>query len=113
MSVPNLLVAEKAHLAQLLEAVQRCVYFLDAAASGLPWPLDGEALALRKKDRELFGALVGYVCACGARLDTAPAGLACRRCGTIYGDPPAADSRCIDPETGAQNHRNCMEERNA
>lgn len=60
MSVPNLLVAEKAHLARLLEAVQRCVYFLDAAASGLPWPLDGEALALRKKDRELFGALAAF-----------------------------------------------------
>lgn len=60
MSLPNLLVAEKAHLAQLLEAVQRCVYFLDAAASGLPWPLDGEALALRKKDRELFGALAAF-----------------------------------------------------
>jgi hypothetical protein len=60
MSLPNLLVTEKAHLAQLLEAVQRCVYFLDAAASGLPWPLDGEALALRKKDRELFGALAAF-----------------------------------------------------
>jgi hypothetical protein len=32
---------ERAHLSQLLEAVQRCVYFLDAAGRRVAWPLDG------------------------------------------------------------------------
>jgi len=32
MSAKSLLDAEKTHLAQLLKAIQRCVYFLHAAA---------------------------------------------------------------------------------
>ena len=34
------LVAARAHLANLLEAVQRCTYFLYASASKADWPLD-------------------------------------------------------------------------
>ena len=41
---PTLLDQEKQHLANLLEAIQRCVYFLDAASSTLVWPLNPEAL---------------------------------------------------------------------
>ena len=54
---PALLEHEKQHLASLLEAVQRCVYFLDAADGCVTWPLDAQALEQRKKDKELFGAL--------------------------------------------------------
>ncbi len=60
MSTTDILSAEKRHLAQLLEAVQRCVYFLDAAAGKLPWPLEGDALARQKKDQELFGGLAAF-----------------------------------------------------
>ena len=35
---------EKLHLAELLEAVQRCVYFLDASSQNLTWPLTKERL---------------------------------------------------------------------
>ena len=38
--------AERDHLANLLEAVQRCAYFLDSSSSSVHWPLDGPALAL-------------------------------------------------------------------
>lgn len=54
---PDLLEHEKQHLASLLEAVQRCVYFLDAAGSSVAWPLAAHALEQRKKDKGLFGAL--------------------------------------------------------
>lgn len=37
-----LLVAQRAHLGDLLEAIQRCVYFLHASDASLPWPLSGE-----------------------------------------------------------------------
>lgn len=60
MSATDILSEEKRHLAQLLEAVQRCVYFLDAAAKNLPWPLVGDELARRKKDPALFGGLAAF-----------------------------------------------------
>ena len=44
-------------LAGLLEAIQRCVYFLDAASKNIPWPLTEQLLSLQKKDKELFQAL--------------------------------------------------------
>ena len=53
----NALVAEREHLAKLLEAVQRCVYFLHAGSSKLAWPLDGAGPKLRQKDEALFQAL--------------------------------------------------------
>ena len=46
-----LLEAEKAHLARLLEAIQRCVFFLDTAARKLPWPLRGAYWAGRASSR--------------------------------------------------------------
>ena len=51
------LAAEREHLGRLLEAVQRCVYFLHAGSSKLAWPLDGVGLKLRQKDEALFQAL--------------------------------------------------------
>lgn len=52
-----LLDRQKRHLAELLEAVQRCIYFLDAADTGLSWPITAEMLERRKKDARLFGTL--------------------------------------------------------
>ncbi|MGF1614641.1 MAG: hypothetical protein ACFCVA_12230 [Gammaproteobacteria bacterium] len=60
MSESPILAAEKAHLGQLLEAIQRCVYFLDAASRKLPWPLRGAELQRRKKDEALFEALSAF-----------------------------------------------------
>jgi hypothetical protein len=48
---------EKQHLAGLLEAVQRCFYFLEGLDSRLSFPLSGEVLRSRCKDRELFDSL--------------------------------------------------------
>jgi hypothetical protein len=52
-----ILTAERRHLAELLEAIERCVYFLEAADRTLVWPLDGALLDQRKKDTGLFSAL--------------------------------------------------------
>lgn len=54
------LVDERAHLANLLEAVQRCTYFLYASASKADWPLDGQSLERRQKDEALFEALAAF-----------------------------------------------------
>jgi hypothetical protein len=56
----EILDAEKIHLAQLIEAIQRCVYFLDVASRKLPWPLDGDVLNARKKDAALFEVLAAF-----------------------------------------------------
>lgn len=52
-----LLIAQKQHLADLLEAIQRCVYFLHASDSHIQWPLTGDFLSARKKDNDLYEAL--------------------------------------------------------
>ena len=49
--------AERAHLAGLLEAIQRCVYFLDASDRKHAWPLMPDDLATLKKDIALFESL--------------------------------------------------------
>jgi hypothetical protein len=49
--------AERAHLAGLLEAIQRCVYFLDASSSKQSWPLGRDQLAKHRKDVDLFESL--------------------------------------------------------
>lgn len=53
----SILDAKRAHLAGLLEAIQRCVYFLDASTRKLTWPLSAEFLEQRKKDVGLFEAM--------------------------------------------------------
>ena len=57
MTVDAALSAERKYLSSLLEAIQRCVYFLDAASQNVPWPLTEHILKSRKKDNELFEAL--------------------------------------------------------
>lgn len=53
----NILDAERRYLSGLLEAIQRCVYFLHASDSKITWPLDAGELAIRKKDEQLFESL--------------------------------------------------------
>jgi hypothetical protein len=53
----NVLHAERRHLAGLLEAVQRCVYFLDASDKRIPWPLTAAHLEQNKKNVDLFESL--------------------------------------------------------
>lgn len=60
MSPKELLNAEKAYLAQLLEAIQRCVYFLNATSHKLPFPLQGGELENHKKDVNLFESLSSF-----------------------------------------------------
>jgi hypothetical protein len=49
--------AERTHLAALLDAIQRCVFFLDASCGKLVWPLVLDELARRRKEVDLFEAL--------------------------------------------------------
>ena len=51
------LAAEKQHLAGLLEAIQRCAFFLDAAQSRMPNPIAPDWLQSRKKDLDVFANL--------------------------------------------------------
>lgn len=53
----DLLEAERKYLANLLEAIQRCVFFLHESESKHPWPMTGTDLARRKKDVALFESL--------------------------------------------------------
>jgi len=48
---------QQRYLAQLLEAVQRCAYFLNHSESRMEWPLRGIDLAAKRKDASLFEAL--------------------------------------------------------
>ena len=57
MTIDMALKAEREYLSGLLEAIQRCVYFLDAASRNVPWPLTEHVLTSRKKDNELFESL--------------------------------------------------------
>jgi len=52
-----ILEAERAHLAKLLETVQRYVFFLDASDKKLSWPLQAEEFQHRKRDVDLFESL--------------------------------------------------------
>ena len=53
----DVLLARRRYLAQLLEALQRCVYYLDSSMVRLPWPISGDTLRVRKKDALLFETL--------------------------------------------------------
>ena len=57
MNSANLLAAQKRHLAGLLEAIQRCVYFLHASDAAINWPLTGGFLSDHKKDIDIFESL--------------------------------------------------------
>ena len=56
----NSLTAEREHLANLLEAVQRCTHFLYASSTKVNWPLDRNVLKQRQKDEALFEALAAF-----------------------------------------------------
>ncbi len=53
----SLLSVNKQHLSNLIEAIQRCVYFLDASIDKLEWPLQSSYLSQHKKDVALFESL--------------------------------------------------------
>ncbi len=53
----RLLDAERQYLSRLLEAIQRCVYFLEASDRKIAWPLAGDGLIAKKKDEALFESL--------------------------------------------------------
>lgn len=49
--------AERAHLSALLEAIQRCVFFLEASNRKPPWPLSAGYLQQNNKNIDLFESL--------------------------------------------------------
>ena len=53
----DVLQAERMHLAGLLEAIQRCVFFLNASDKKLSWPLTATYLEHNKKNIDLFESL--------------------------------------------------------
>lgn len=53
----DLLEEQRIHLAKLLEAIQRCTYFLHHSQAKIAWPLDPQFLARHKKDVELYETL--------------------------------------------------------
>jgi hypothetical protein len=57
MKKGNTLQAEQEHLAGLLEAIQRCVFFLDASVQKIVWPLTKEHLEDHMTDVALFESL--------------------------------------------------------
>ena len=63
----NSLTAEREHLANLLEAVQRCAHLLHASSSKVGWPLDGSGLKQR-----LVGTASQLLALCGQILGVAP-----------------------------------------
>jgi len=48
---------ERNHLASLLEAIQRCVFFLNGSARKLSWPMQAEEINGRKQDIALFESM--------------------------------------------------------
>ncbi|WP_235039894.1 hypothetical protein [Vreelandella profundi] len=48
---------QQRYLAQLLEAIQRCAWFLQQSRNKINWPIEGEWLVEHKKDVTLFETL--------------------------------------------------------
>ena len=57
MNDAQLLQAQRQHLGSLLEAIQRCVYFLAASDAKLAWPLTSVVLEQNKKEIARFETL--------------------------------------------------------
>ncbi|TDO15317.1 hypothetical protein [Halomonas ventosae] len=53
----DILEAQQRHLAQLMEAIQRCAWFLHQSEAKIDWPIAPEWLAEHKKDVDLFETL--------------------------------------------------------
>ncbi len=51
------LAAQKQYLSDVLEALQRCVFFLEASVEAIAWPLASERLEAEKKNVALFESL--------------------------------------------------------
>lgn len=51
------LAESKQHLANLLVAVERCVYFMDGSVKRIDWPVNADHLASHSKDIDLFEAM--------------------------------------------------------
>jgi len=84
----SVLEENRAHLADLIEACQRCAWHLEATASRVAWPLTAEMLETRQMDLALFeplaamnerfaklqdllGTAMRHLCElCGERTDT-------------------------------------------
>lgn len=81
----DVLSAEKAHLAGLLEAIQRCVFFLHASDQKLTWPLSAEYLTAHKKDVSLFESLAAINERFAKLQDTL--GAAMRHAAILSGEP--------------------------
>ena len=77
--------AEKAHLSGLLEAIQRCVYFLHASDQKITWPLTTEHLTAHKKDVSLFESLAAINERFAKLQDTL--GAAMRHAALLSGEP--------------------------
>ncbi|MDO8959193.1 MAG: hypothetical protein Q7U85_05615 [Rhodocyclaceae bacterium] len=76
---------ERLHLSGLLEAIQRCIYFLAASNRRLTWPLTGDFLNEHQKDVELFEALAAINERFAKLQDTL--GAAMRHAGLLAGEP--------------------------
>ncbi|QTF93004.1 hypothetical protein [Halomonas sp. BM-2019] len=53
----DLLAEQHRHLARLLEAIQRCAWFLHESEAKIDWPIEAGWLGKHKKDVELFETL--------------------------------------------------------
>jgi hypothetical protein len=83
--INSALEAERAHLAGLVEAIQRCVYFLDASDRKHTWPLVAENLARNNKDVALFESLAAINERFAKLQDTL--GAAMRHAALLAGEP--------------------------
>lgn len=54
------LTGKREHLANLLEAAQRCTHFLHASGSTVAWPFNGAKLRQPCKDVDLFKSLTAF-----------------------------------------------------
>ncbi|OAI09654.1 hypothetical protein A1359_18745 [Methylomonas lenta] len=81
----TILNSEKLHLAELLEAIQRCVYFMDASSNKLTWPLTADLLETQKKDVVLFEAMAAINERFAKLQDTL--GAAMRHASILAGEP--------------------------
>ena len=77
--------AQRAHLVGLLDAIQRCVYSLDASGQKLTWPLSAEFLEKHKKNVEIFESLAAINERFAKLQDTL--GAAMRHANLLAGEP--------------------------
>lgn len=85
MTPGTALSAEQAHLANLLEAVQRCAHYMHASASRLALPLTAQQLYARRKEEPLFESLAAFNERFAKLQDTL--GAAMRHAALLMGEP--------------------------